>query len=423
MVTFFPDTKQVSRLDVFLKAAVPPDALRQQFGNRIMTRDRMGGGIEEIYYPKIHGLVFADRSSTLAAVSYLSPRYVADLYVERFDEFMREKRYDDAQTEADKAVLIDPDYARGYLAQGTYYQSQKNNEEAIVRFIAGTNAKYASRVRATAHARLGALYWADKMLADKAEVEFKKAISIAPELDEAHYLYGTFLDAQKRKEEALARMSAALQLNAGNIGARLFLADAFFQKEDYPQALPHYEALSRWVETRNAGEYKDRFRADTHFRYAYCLAKKGDSTPAIEGYTRALQRDPAFVLAYNNRGREYQSLGDFDKAIEDFRAGLKLDPKHLLLNQNLGRALLESSRFEEAKRQLELALSLHPGNASLTVDLARCWGALGKKKQTLQFVQQAVAAGYKDRSRLTSDRYLSLIQKEGDFKKLLLQLQ
>jgi tetratricopeptide (TPR) repeat protein len=348
---------------------------------------------------------------------------MADVFVERFNDMIREKRYDDAQTEADKAVLLDPDYARGYVAQGIYYQSQKNTEEAIVRYIAGAGARYSSRARAAAHARLGALYWGDKMLSDKAEAEFKKALSLAPDLDEAHYLYGSFLEAQKRMDEAMAQMSTTVELNASHISARSALAQALYQKEDYRRALPHYEVLSRWVAAGNASNLTDKSKAEVHFRYGYCLAAKGDSRAAIEAYSRAIEKDAKFVLAFNNRGREHQRLREFDKAMENYREGLKVDPKDRLLNQNLGVALLESGRPEEARRQLELTRGLSPTNTSVQFDLARCWAALGKKKQALMSLQQAVASGYNDRSRLTSDRYLAVLQKEGDFKKLLLEMQ
>src|SRR5262249_17799278 len=93
VVTFFPEARQVARIDVYLKAPVPPDAFRQQFGNRVMLRDRTGGGAEEIFYPRVHALIFAGKSSgePVAAVSYLSPRYLADLYIERFSDLMRQK--------------------------------------------------------------------------------------------------------------------------------------------------------------------------------------------------------------------------------------------------------------------------------------------------------------------------------------------
>jgi tetratricopeptide (TPR) repeat protein len=424
-VSFFPDTKQVARLDVYLKSPLPADTLRQQFGNRVIVRDRTGGEVEEIFYPKIHALILRSRSSqeSLSAVSYLSPRYLADLYVERFNSLQREKRFDDAQTEADKAVLVDPDYARGYVAQGTWYQSQKNYEEAIVRFSAAANSKYSSRARATAHARLGSLYSRDRILSEKAEPEFKRAISLAPDLDEAHYLYGQFLVARERKDDALAHMVAAVELNPENMPARIALADNYYQREGFDKALPHYEVLSRWVESQDPEERDNRFKAEVHFRNGYCAARKGDARAAIDAYTRAIQKNPGFTNAYNNRGRQHLTLGDYATAIDDFRAGLKIDVKHKLLNQNLGTALLESGRLDEARRQLELSLGLDQSNAGVLLELARCWGAFGKKKQTLHYLQQAIAAGYKDRTRLTSDRYLALVQKDGDFKKMLAQVQ
>jgi tetratricopeptide (TPR) repeat protein len=423
VVTYFSDTRQVSRVDVYLKVPIDPELVRPEFGTRVLVREREAGEQEEHYYPKLHALIFAGKSrgSPAIAISYISPRLLADFYVERFNELLRDKRYDDAVTEADKAVLVDPDYARGYLAQGAYWENQKNTDEAIVRYLAAGNAKYSSLSKATAHARLGTLYWRAKNWVDKAPVEFQRAISEAPSLDEAHLRYGEFLNAQKQWEQALTEFSTAVSLNPKNVQAHLDSADIYYVKGDYANALPHYTALSQWADTASADTRND-FKADIYFRYGFCLGQAKQNQPAIEAYLKALQRNPRLIQAYNNLGTEYQVAGNSEKANESFRNGLKIDSRNFSLNQNLANVLLESGRSEEARHQAEQTLRLKPDDATQKFNVARCWGALGKKKQALSWIQQAIAAGYKDRAKLTGDRFLALVQKDGDFKKLMQQI-
>lgn len=423
LVSYFSDTRQVSRLDVYLKIPIDAELMRPQFGTRVMVRGREDNEQEELYYPKLHALIFAGKAagSPAIGISYLSPRLVADYYVERFHDLLREKRYDDALTEADKAVLVDPDYAGGYVAQGTYWENQKNYEEAIVRYLAAGNAKYSRLSRAVGRARLGTLYWREKNWVDKAAAEFPRAISEAPQLDEPHLRYGEFLQAQKQPEEALGELVKAVNLNPANVQARLGLAAIYYGKAEYAKALPQYAALSQAAESTST-EHSNELKAEIHFRYGACLgdAKKGQ--PAIEAYLKALQKNPNLVQAYNNLGSEYQAAGNLEKALESYRSGLKIDERHFLLNQNLGNALLESGQLEPARRQAEATLRLKPDDATQRLNVARCWGALGKKKPALYWVQQAVAGGYKDRARLTGDRFLALVQKDGDFKKILQQM-
>jgi tetratricopeptide (TPR) repeat protein len=425
VVHFFPDSRQVARIDVYLKTPLDPELMRSQFGTRVMLRDREDGGIEELFYPKLHALVLAGRTpdAKATAISYLSARLLADIYVERCNRLMSEKRLDEAQTEADKAVVVDPDYARGYLAQAAYLSDQKNYDEAIVRYLAATNAKYSQRAKGMAHARLADLYWRQKGWLDKAQPEFQKAVAVAPDLDEGHLRYGQFLEAQKRGDEALAELSRAVDLNAQNTQARFQLAALLFNKGDLANALPHYAALSQWADSVSSSSANDNTKAGIYFSYGACLSRAGKSQPAIDAFTKALQKNPSLIQAYNSLGLEHQRAGNMEKAVESFRNGLKADSKNLALNQNLGNALLEGGKLQEARAQAESALGLKPDDAVQRFNVARCWGALAKKKQALYWVQQAVAGGFRDKSKLTGDHYLALLQKDGDFKKVLLQVQ
>jgi tetratricopeptide (TPR) repeat protein len=421
VAAFFPDTREVSRLDIYLKTSADAELLRSEFGTRVMARDREDGQFEELFFPKLHAVIFADGRNPVAvkAIGYISPRLMADYFADRVPGLLRDQHHEEAQTEADKAVLVDPEYARGYIEQSECWISRKNYNEAIVSLIAGTKAERSPKYQAAAHARLGALYWREKNWADKARPEFLKALALAANLDEAHFLYGEFLQAQKQKQEALAEFTAAVQLNPRNVSARTALAAAHYSESEYAKALPHYAELSAWVESGEAAAWRDESKADIHFRYGNCLRRTNKLPEAVEAYRQALDRSPRMVAGWHHLGFTYHTAGDFAKAIENYRKGLELDPKHGGLTHSLAIALLESGQPEEARQQMELVLRLIPNDASPRFTMARCWGALGKKKQTIYWIQEAVAAGYKDRTRLTSDRFLAKVQKDGDFKKIL----
>jgi tetratricopeptide (TPR) repeat protein len=193
-----------------------------------------------------------------------------------------------------------------------------------------------------------------------------------------------------------------------------------FAKGDTAGALPHYAALAQALESSPGANHGSEARV--YFAYGTCLAKAGKSPAAIEAFTKAVQKDPALIAGYNSLGLEYQRAGMADRAVESFRAGLKVDAKNLPLHQNLGNALLDGGRLQEARAQAETALNLKPDDALQRFNVARCWGALSKKKQALTWVKQAIAGGFRDRARLTGDRHLALLQKDGDFKKILAQM-
>jgi tetratricopeptide (TPR) repeat protein len=423
VATFFADSRQVSRLDVYLKAPLDPELLRSQFGTRVMVRQREAGGSEELYYPKINALILGakDAPASVVAIGYLSPRLMADVFVERAQKLRNEKQYNDAQTEADKAVVVDPDYARGYLEQAECWNDLKNDSEAIVSLIAAANAKYNSRYRALAHARLGELYWRSRNWSDKSQVEFQQAVSLAPELDQIHLQYGEFLQAQKQIDQAQAEFATAVRLNARNIQAHNLLGALHYGRSEYALALPHYAVVSTWAETP-ASTNTDAAKAEWDYRYAVCLGHEHKDTEGIEVLRKAVRRNPQMIAAWYQLGNEYRTTKDFEKALDSYRSGLKVSLQDFSLNQALGETLLDSGQTELARRQVEQTLRLRPDDATQRFDMARCWGALGKKKQSIYWIQQAVSAGFKDRARLTNDRFLAPLQKDGDFKKLLQQI-
>src|SRR5438105_6394118 len=62
--------------------------------------------------------------------------------------------------------------------------------------------------------------------------------------------------------------------------------------------------------------------------------KAGHYEDAISDYTQALQLDPKYAFAYNNRGFAYYNLKQYDKALADYDQALQLDPKHAFAYNN-----------------------------------------------------------------------------------------
>ena len=44
-------------------------------------------------------------------------------------------------------------------------------------------------------------------------------------------------------------------------------------------------------------------------------------------YDQAINLDPEYAVAYNNRGNSYNALKQYEKAIEDYRQAIKLNPE------------------------------------------------------------------------------------------------
>jgi tetratricopeptide (TPR) repeat protein len=418
VVSYFPDTRQVVRIDVYLTTPLPADVLRAQFGTRVMVRDRKGGGQEEIYYPKLHALVFSSKApdAPVDAIGYLSSRLVHGMYVERAREHLQEKRYDEAMTDADKALVIDADYAGAYVAQGDILWERKNVDEAIVRYIAGTNARYSARSKGQAYSRLGEVYAYEKKWLDKAEAAHQEAIRIAPDLDEAHQEYGRFLRVQKRDDEALPRFLRALELNSDNRRSLFSLSGLYWDRNECAKALPHLEVLNPWAGSSSDVDWS--FKREVHHRYGYCMGEAGETEKALDAFKKLLEREPKNSDAWFRLGVYTQKAGRFEEAVEHHRRSEALKPDDFWNNRYLTRALSGAGRHEEALRQAERNLSLQPNDSPRMVEMARCYALMGKKGKANDWFEKAVEAGYNNRQAILSDPGFASLQDSRSFKSL-----
>ena len=66
----------------------------------------------------------------------------------------------------------------------------------------------------------------------------------------------------------------------------------------------------------------------------------------IEYYTKAIELDPKYAMAYNNRGWAYYLMGEYTKALKDVTISLNLEP----------------GRYDEAMADIDRCFKLLPGD-------------------------------------------------------------
>ncbi|KKL71137.1 hypothetical protein LCGC14_2097910, partial [marine sediment metagenome] len=103
--------------------------------------------------------------------------------------------------------------------------------------------------------------------------------------------------------------------------------------------------------------------AENHFNQGVANYEAGNLEQALADYTKALELDPDFVLAYHNRGLAYANLGDLEQAIADYTKALELDQTLVRAYINRGAAYQKSGDLEQAIRDFGRYLDLVP-NAS-----------------------------------------------------------
>jgi len=102
--------------------------------------------------------------------------------------------------------------------------------------------------------------------------------------------------------------------------------------------------------------------AQVHFYSGYIHQEHlGDVETAIADYDRAIDLEPEYAEAYNNRGNAYLDLGDLERAVEDYDRSLELgNPEPHLVYNNRGNAYRQQSEYERAIGDYEQAIELQP---------------------------------------------------------------
>lgn len=431
-VEYFADSHLVARIDVWLGTPVLVADLRARFGAAVLNQTRKDGLREEFYFPQLMGVITsADQPDIALAMSYLAPATLANVYCDLSQQAIRERRFMQAKEPADNAVLVDPDYARAFLVQGIYFYYAQEFDEAMVRFVAATQAKYPVRKIAHAHVWLAAVYWMKKSQPEQARAEFVKALAMAPDFDLLFLEYGRFLKAQKETDAAVqafvkasalgqAQTQAQVQTQTAN-EARMELAMLFVGRKAYDKALPYLTQLVAWIEGGGKASVSILGADYIYGYYGYTLAAVrgernvmlGDSDPetmkVIAAYEKAVRLETKAIWVYAALGSEYEDSFEWAKAEAVYRRGLSLDAKHLGLNQKLADVLVEAGQYEAALKQAELVLAMAPRDVERMMTMARAYGLLKRGPEALAWLRKAGAEGYRAQFRR------SIMLEEGVF--------
>lgn len=87
---------------------------------------------------------------------------------------------------------------------------------------------------------------------------------------------------------------------------------------------------------------------------------KADFDNALVSYTRAIELDSNYDIAYYNRGNVHAEKGRLDKAIADFSKAIAINPKGVVIYNNRGVVYDRSGQPDLALADFRKALSLNP---------------------------------------------------------------
>lgn len=112
---------------------------------------------------------------------------------------------------------------------------------------------------------------------------------------------------------------------------------------------------------------------------------------AFHAYCRAIELDPSFADAYNNRANVYVKFGKHWQAEDDYKKAVRLDPQFASAYNNLGALLYDHERFEEALECYRKAFIINPKQAETCSNLAMAVKEAGDPAEAVGLYFNALA--------------------------------
>lgn len=271
-----------------------------------------------------------------------SPKSKGNSLLRKGDIHLRQGRYAEAIEAYDKAIELDPRYAKAWNNKGD------------------------------------ALYFLNKL--NESVQAFEKAVEINPRYAEAWFNKGTVLDDQGKYDDAIEAYNKAIELKPNYLAAIDSKGFALRNLGKYDAAINEFD---------KAIEIKPKF-ADAWNGKGIVLDNMKRYEEAVEAYNKAIAIRPKFALAWNNKGMALANQSNYEEAIQAFDKAIGLDPKKALAWYNKGDALYALGKYEDAVVAFDKATELNPKEAAIWNNKGFALHKLSKYADALKAYERAI---------------------------------
>jgi serine/threonine-protein kinase len=195
--------------------------------------------------------------------------------------------------------------------------------------------------------------------AEESTRHFRAARAARPGFACVWHRLGLALRASGEREEALAVLRRAVQLDPAHAAHHADLGAALEESDDLSEAIAAY---------RKAIEIRPGV-ASIHRRLGVALQKDGDAEGATAAWGTAIQLEPDWADAHLGLGNALLQHGDPAGAIEAYQSAIDRDPAGALARSNRGVALVDLGRIEDAEVAFREAIEKEPDCAEAHYNL------------------------------------------------------
>lgn len=179
-----------------------------------------------------------------------------------------------------------------------------------------------------------------------------------------------------------------------------------YQAKDYDEAINRFSDAIAQLE--NQPQQKD-ILASIYFWQGNVRRDQKNNEKAIADYTKAINFNPKFATAYNNRGGTYLELDNKQKAIDDFTEAIEIDGKLVEAYNNRGIAYSDLDDKQKAINDFNKAIQIDRRYRNAYNNRGVAYSDLGNKRKAIDDFNEAIkidskyATAYNNRGLAYSD--------------------
>lgn len=285
-----------------------------------------------------------------------------DAYYGRGSLYAWEGKFNEAIADFNRAIELKIDFTEAYSARAMAYGAKGDHDKALSdlnRTIELTPRDSSVNCPPDGFLADGPDYFGnylkrgeiylDKGDPNSAINDYNKIIGICPMYSFAYRLRGNAYLLKGSNTEAISDYTTVIKISSNSPDNYTGRGNIYYSMGEYPLAIADYTKaidlslkaidihtrVSVSSPVKNGDFDPDAYLAKVYLRdlpstyhnrgNAYYM--KADYPRAISDYTRAIETDPTYSVAYLNRGNIYYMQGAVTKALPDFNRAIGLDPQ------------------------------------------------------------------------------------------------
>ena len=185
----------------------------------------------------------------------------------------------------------------------------------------------------------------------------------------------------KNFDDAFKDAAEGLKLDSENAMFKAGLADIYYARNDYANALKYYEQIVETVPNKSDVYF---FIANSHFNLGNTQAQAEAGQKAVDNKTKFLGE------SYYLIGDAMQKSKNYDEAVKAFVKAKEIKPEIYGIYPTLGEIYRMKSQFKDAIAITKQGLLLYPKDAGLYVDLSWYQSLAGQPEEAIGSAERAL---------------------------------